>query len=149
MATDSNLAKALVREARWPAVIALLAIVALYWSLPERLTPGPTWLLLVVVAILLIPTIATYLAGKTTLNFVLGVVLLAVITVAIVWSLGILIAGLPDKREAPRELLRSAVALWVSNVLVFASWYWRLDAGGPHSEIFGQRIRKAHFSSRR
>jgi hypothetical protein len=29
-------------------------------------------------------------------------------------------------------LLRSAAALWVTNVLVFALWYWRLDAGGPH-----------------
>ena len=29
-------------------------------------------------------------------------------------------------------LLGSAAALWVTNILVFASWYWRLDAGGPH-----------------
>jgi hypothetical protein len=27
--------------------------------------------------------------------------------------------------------LRSAAALWITNILVFASWYWRLDAGGP------------------
>ena len=26
----------------------------------------------------------------------------------------------------------AAAALWLSNILVFASWYWRLDAGGPH-----------------
>ena len=32
-----------------------------------------------------------------------------------------------------RWLLRSAAALWVTNFLVFASWYWRLDAGGPHA----------------
>jgi uncharacterized membrane protein len=30
-------------------------------------------------------------------------------------------------------LLRSAAALWVANILVFASWYWRLDAGGPRA----------------
>ncbi len=132
MPANSTSTKPLVLQARWPAAVALLAIAALYWSLPERLTPGPTWLLLLVVAILLVPTIAAHLAGRTTLNFVLGVVLLAVITIAVVSSLGILIAGLPDKRQPPRELLRSAVALWVSNVLVFASWYWRLDAGGPH-----------------
>jgi hypothetical protein len=28
--------------------------------------------------------------------------------------------------------LRAAAALWATNILVFASWYWRLDAGGPH-----------------
>jgi hypothetical protein len=27
--------------------------------------------------------------------------------------------------------LFSAALLWVANILVFASWYWRLDAGGP------------------
>jgi hypothetical protein len=50
----------------------------------------------------------------------------------VIWSLAMLIAGLPGKREPPQELLRSAVALWISNILLFASWYWRLDAGGPH-----------------
>lgn len=93
-----------------------------------------------VVAILLIPTIGTHLAGRTTLNFVLGIVLLSVITVAVVSSLAFLIAGLLHKREPPQELLRSAVALWISNVLVFASWYWRLDAGGPHR----RDLREAH-----
>jgi len=28
--------------------------------------------------------------------------------------------------------LIAAGGLWVSNILVFASWYWRLDAGGPN-----------------
>ncbi len=130
MATDST-HKVSRHEPRWPAVIALLAISALYLSLPERLTPGPSWVLLVVVAMLLVPTIVSHLAGRPKLNFALGIALLTVITIAIVWSLAILIGGLPDKREAPKELLQSAVALWISNVLVFASWYWRLDAGGP------------------
>jgi hypothetical protein len=63
-----------------------------------------------------------------------------VITAGVAFSLGSLIAGLPGKRESPVELLRSAVALWISNVLIFACWYWRLDAGGPHS----RDLRDAH-----
>jgi hypothetical protein len=39
---------------------------------------------------------------------------------------------LPTHKQAPVQLLGSAVSLWISNVLVFASWYWRLDAGGPY-----------------
>ena len=31
----------------------------------------------------------------------------------------------------PRELLLGAVAIWLTNVLAFASWYWELDRGGP------------------
>lgn len=118
--------------ARWPAVIALFAVGGLYVALPERLTVGPSWLLLVVVGILVIPATAAHKAGLSKLNTVLGTLLSAIVTLAMVWSLAMLIAGLPGKRESPTELLRAAVALWLSNVLVFASWYWRLDAGGPH-----------------
>ena len=51
---------------------------------------------------------------------------------AIVFSLILLILRLPAHKETPIELLRAAAALWVSNLLVFASWYWRLDGGGPN-----------------
>ena len=42
----------------------------------------------------------------------------------------------------PQHLLASALALWAANVLIFALWYWNLDAGGPtHREIVeGSRI---------
>jgi hypothetical protein len=50
-----------------------------------------------------------------------------------IWSLYLLVAALPSHRESPQDLLRSAAALWITNVLVFASWYWRLDAGGPRA----------------
>ncbi len=119
--------------ARWPAVLGALSIGALSLALPERLTAGPNWLLLVVVILLLIPAIVARRAGRTRLNFVLGLLLSAVVTAAMIWSLSMLIAGLPVKRETPVELLRAATALWLSNILVFASWYWRLDAGGPHA----------------
>ena len=55
----------------------------------------------------------------------------SIVTVDMIWSLGLLVAGLPSHRQTPQELLRSATALWITNILVFASWYWRLDAGGP------------------
>jgi hypothetical protein len=111
--------------------VALVALAALYWSLPERLTPGPNWIVPAVIAVLLVPIILAHRRRIHRIYFALGILLNVVITAAVVWSLGILIAGLLHKREAPAELLRSAAALWTSNILVFASWYWRLDAGGP------------------
>ena len=55
-------------------------------------------------------------------------------------SLMLLIGALPSHREPPIRLLLSATALWMMNILVFAPWYWRLDAGGPH----GRESRRAH-----
>jgi hypothetical protein len=119
-------------EPRWPAVVAVLTTGALFFLLPERLTLGPNWLLLAAVVVLAIPAVVTHRMSMPKLNYFFGMALSGVITTAMVWSLSMLIAGLPSKKENPEELLRSAVALWISNMLVFACWYWRLDAGGPH-----------------
>ncbi|MGB8832614.1 MAG: hypothetical protein WCC95_10725, partial [Candidatus Sulfotelmatobacter sp.] len=118
-------------EPRWPVMLALLAVGGLRLSLPESLSAGPDWLLIVVVGLLLIPTTWARQRGKDELNKFLGYLLSSIVTVDMIWSLGLLVAALPAHRQTPKELLRSAAALWITNILVFASWYWRLDAGGP------------------
>lgn len=120
-------------EPRWPAMLALLAVGLLHLAIPESLSIGPDWLLITVVGVLLIPTAWARQRGLDNLNKILGYVLASIVTLDMVWSLGLLLAALPSHRESPQDLLRSASALWNTNILVFASWYWRLDAGGPHA----------------
>lgn len=120
------------KEPRWPATIAILAVIALYFSLPEHLTLGPSWLGASTMLVVLVVTRLMNRAGRHQLDHAFGITLLVITTLAIIWSLGALISSLPGKKEVPLELLRSAVALWVSNILVFSGWYWRLDAGGPN-----------------
>jgi len=119
-------------EPRWPAIIAYLALGALNVILPDELSPGPYWLLLAVVAVLLIPTVMSHRAGQRHLNGILSYVILGTVTVSMIISLVLMVMGILTKKETPVTLLRAAGALWVANVLVFASWYWRLDAGGPN-----------------
>jgi hypothetical protein len=119
-------------EPRWPAVLGILGVGALYSAMPEALRLGPYWLLLGIVSVLIIPTVIAHRTGRTKLNDVLGHTVLVIVTASMVWSLAMLIAGLPSHRDSPQVLLRAAASLWVANVLVFASWYWRLDAGGPN-----------------
>lgn len=121
------------REVRWPVIVATLATAGLYLELPERLTPGPNWLLVALILGSLSAAVVMRQLRRGSLNHLFGLVSLSVMTAGLVWSLGTLIAGLPGKKENPTDLLRAAVALWSSNVLVFASWYWRLDAGGPNN----------------
>jgi hypothetical protein len=120
-------------EPRWPAMLALLAVGGLRLALPESISVGPDWLLITVVVVLLIPTAWARQRGLDDLNKILGYVLTSIVTVDMVWSLGLLVAALPLHKESPKDLLRSAAALWITNILVFASWYWRLDAGGPRA----------------
>ncbi len=84
-----------------------------------------------VVVGLMIPTAWARSRGRTELNRILGIVVTSIVTADTVWSLGLLISALPKHSQTPQALLSSAAALWVANILVFASWYWRLDGGGP------------------
>jgi hypothetical protein len=129
----------------WPAAIAVLAVGGLHLALPEPLTFGPSWLLLAVVAVLLVPILIARMRGSFDLNQKLGYVLLGVVTAAMLWSLGLLVWSLPRHTLPPLVLLRSAASLWVTNILVFASWYWRLDAGGPHARHISLGHTKGDF----
>jgi uncharacterized membrane protein len=122
-------------------MLALLAVGGLRLAMPETLSAGPDWLLILVVGVLMIPTIWARFRGMDTLNKILGYVLTSVVTLDMVWSLYLLIGALPSHKEAPKDLLISAAAIWLANILVFASWYWRLDAGGPRArELRGVHV---------
>jgi len=125
------MSRQIVREPRWPAVVAMLAAGCLYWSLPEPLSVGPGWLLLAVTLVLTIPLLISNHRGEFDIARILTFAMNALITLAMIASLASLIQGLPHHRNTPQALLRAAVALWVTNVLVFALWYWKLDGGGP------------------
>ena len=118
-------------EPRWPATIALLSVGGLRLALPSTLSAGPSWMLLVVVAVLMVPIAWAHHCGFDTLSKILGYVVTSVVTADMIWSLFLLIAAIPAHKEMPRDMLLSAAALWITNILGFASWYWRLDAGGP------------------
>ena len=129
--SEPAMTKPEIREPRWPAFVAMVAAGFLYLAQPERLSVGPGWGLLVIVVVLLVPIILSNLRGRHLVARNFTYVANGVITVSMVGSLAILIHDLPRHLESPSELLRSATSLWVTNVLVFALWYWKLDAGGP------------------
>lgn len=130
-------------EPRWQALLAIVAVAGIYLALPRHLTVGPIWLLPTVIVVLLVPTVVSHRIGKLSLNHALGLVISSVITVALIGSVILLVRALPSHKEAPLELLRSGGLLWLTNVLVFALWYWRLDGGSPTL-----RLERKEFGSR-
>ena len=119
-------------EPRWQALLAMAAVGGVYLALPRELVLGPTWLLPTVIAVLLAPTIVTHRMERHSFNHVLGIVSNGIITVALIASVSLLVATLASHKQAPLRLLRSGAELWLTNVLVFSLWYWRLDGGGPN-----------------
>src|SRR5213592_839993 len=118
-------------EPRGQAIAAVLAISAIYLALPRNVVVGPIWLLPTVILLLLVPTVVSHRVGKRSLNRILGFIINGITTVALIGSVILLVRLLPTHRESPLQLLRSGGLLWLTNVIVFALWYWRLDAGGP------------------
>lgn len=111
----------------------MLAVGGLYAALPASLMGGaPRWLLVVIVIGFLLPMVISHRSGSHSFAHVLGYVLNALVTVALIVALYSLLASVTKHQITPERLLRSAAALWISNFLIFAAWYWRLDGGGPH-----------------
>ena len=118
-------------EPRGQALLAFLAICAIYLALPRNLVVGPVWLLPTVIVVLLVPTVVSHRVGKHSLNRILGFIINGITTLALIGSVILLVRALPAHRGSPLQLLRSGGLLWLTNVIVFALWYWRLDGGGP------------------
>ena len=126
-------------EPRWHALVAVFAVAGLYTALPSYLTMGPRWLFIGLVMLLLIPTVISHRSGHHRVNKFIGFAVVGVVTLGMIFSLILLVKDLPEHRETPRDLLISAGSLWITNILVFALWYWKIDAGGPHGR--DQKIR--------
>jgi hypothetical protein len=129
-------------EPHWAAIIAVLAVGLLYLALPPFLAAGPRWLAPLVTVGLIVPTIFVHRRGHHRLYQILGHLLSGILTLFMIWSLVLLVLAVPQRKEQPVQLLCSAVSLWAANILVFALWYWRLDAGGP----LGRGKRPGHES---
>lgn len=137
---------------RWLARGAVLLIVALQIGFVNDLSVGPTWLAPSIELALLLPlsagTIWTQRAVRTAetadewrlLQFrrrgvrLLAIALTAFSTVINFIALVLLLKAILEGHAGTgRSLLVDALNIWVTNVVVFALWFWFLDRGGPSS----------------
>ena len=132
------------RDPFWPAQLTAVAAIALYLALPEKLTVGPTWLLPALEGLL---ALGLFIAmpnpamqySPTRRHF--AIALIALVSAANLVSLWLLIHYLLKGGKAGgHPLILSGVVLWVTNVLIFALWYWELDRGGPVARVLDHTI---------
>lgn len=122
---------------RWTAVLGTLSLGVLYLFLSDRLRLSfiPRWLPLAIELVLMLPLLYSLLMHRhlsQRLLRTLGFLLAGVTTLALVTSIALLLISLPQRQSGQSiSLVRDAVILWISNILVFGLWYWELDGGGP------------------
>ena len=123
------------RDAFWPAQLAVGCAILLYLTLPDKLTIGPTWLLPVVEGGLLVGLVIATPHPKVRYSARrrhVAIGLIAFVTAVSLSSLMLLVHYLLKGGKAGgHPLILAGVVLWLTNVLIFALWYWELDRGGP------------------
>ena len=126
-------------EPRWPAIIAVLAVGALYMALPPELTLRPPWrwLFPFVVLALLIPGVVSHHTGRHRLNSIFGFTVDVVLTAELIMSVILLVGALPTMKD-PQQLLVSAAVLWITNILVLP---YGTGAWTPAGRTNGMRVR--------
>lgn len=106
----------------------------LYAALPDHFSLGPRWAVLAAVLVLLAPVLVSAFVLRRRLPFrlarLLALTLLVVVTVALIGSVALWIGNL-TRLDNAFLLLRTAALMWGINILLFGSWYWELDGGGP------------------
>jgi uncharacterized membrane protein len=117
--------------------LAALGIGVSFLGLPQVLTVGPNWLPLALSVAVLAPldTIAFFRVPAYHITRPMRTGLQLLLTAALLVAVILLILHLQDSHFqdsfAAGGLLRAGLLLWISNVLIFAVWYWELDGDGP------------------
>jgi hypothetical protein len=124
---------------RQQARLAVIVAVLLYIALPPKLTIGPVWIVPLLVIAVLVPIVAMAPTKMRDSRIVraLSIALIAVLNFFNVVSIALLVDILinphaPGHAElSAGELLRNGALIWMTNVIVFALWFWEIDGSGP------------------
>jgi hypothetical protein len=136
--------KARVGEPRWPMALAVIATGLLRATLPPQLRNGDAaWVLTILLVVLLgaliigdpgrIDRDRPWLHNLTSV--IIGLISLANAGAAIRLVVGIV--DVSSFTQNAKTLLAAGAAIWLSNIIAFALWYWNLDRGGPAARAAG------------
>jgi uncharacterized membrane protein len=131
-------------ENRWPVAAALVVAIGLQLALPDRLALQSRWLLpaleLAMLIGLIIASPVRFNRESTALR-VASLTLTGLLSLANAWSATLLIQGLLRGTEGQdaSALLSTGAAIWLTNIIAFAVWYWQFDRGGPAARAHARR----------
>ena len=133
-------------EPRWPVTASVVGALVLQLVLPRQLDLRPGYLLPVLeVALLIGLSVANpvRIERRSRPIRTMSVGLILLITAANAISAALLVRAIVTNQlhvgaqHAPIALLGSGAAIWGTNVIAFALWYWEFDRGGPVHRLEG------------
>jgi hypothetical protein len=119
----------------WGPQLVIAAAIMLQFTLSEKVTFKPSWVIPALEGLALVGLIAASPHPRlrhSPLRRRLSLTLIAIVSAANVISLILLCHYLlHGGKTGGRPLVGSGIVLWVTNVLLFGVWFWQLDRGGP------------------
>lgn len=120
----------------WHVQVAMLAAIALQLALPDRFSAGTRYLVPLAEAILLValsfttPRERIFRSLARRLNVIL---LIAITSAGNAYSLLIITRQLLGNGHVSngRALILASINIFLTNIIIFALWYWEMDGGGP------------------
>jgi hypothetical protein len=133
-------------EPRWPVSAAVIAAMVLQWVLPPKLIVRSDlqYVLLALEGALLLGLFAANpvrIEKRSKPIRAASITLIVLITAANAASAVLLVRAILTNQLGPKDvalrLLLAGAAIWGTNVIAFALWYWEFDRGGPVSRLDG------------
>lgn len=119
-------------QPKWPALIAIITVPLLFFALPRHLRFTAEYVPMILTALLVIPLLVNHKKENHEMVHRLGIGISIVHTFFLLCAVVLMVANITNKNQTALDFLQAAGVLFPTNILVFALWYWRLDAGGPH-----------------
>jgi uncharacterized membrane protein len=132
-------------ENRWPVAAAIVVAIGLQLALPDRLALLSRWLLpgleFAMLIGLIIASPVRFNRESTALR-IASLTLAGLLSLANAYSVILLILGLVRGTEDTDagHLLSTGAAIWLTNIIAFAVWYWQFDRGGPAARAHARRV---------
>ena len=132
-----------VGEPRWQVAACTAVAIGLQVAVPGRLAVlRPVWVLPALQGVLLLALVLANphrIDRQSRVLRMMGLALATLISFANAWSVVSLAEGLVRGTEGENAgpLLVTGGAIWLTNVIVFALWYWEFDRGGPAARALG------------
>jgi uncharacterized membrane protein len=117
------------------ALFVAIALQVVVWKINHELLVGPQYIIIpieifMVVLLSLLASVST--TRRMRIHHSLALLFVALLSVANLSSLVLVLQGLVVSHAAVSgpELLSAALAIFVTNVIVYAVWYWEIDSPG-------------------
>ena len=133
------------------ALFVAIALQALVWKINGALLVGPQYLILaaeLILAVLISFTVNMQQAHKWGVHHALVIGFLALLSIANITSLVLVLQTLVvgHAEITGSELLGGAIAIFITNIIVFALWYWEIDSPGLTRRRWSKNDKDFHFT---